>query len=413
MLFLTAGLNAVAGPEAILSWEDCLREAKQNHPDLRAAEEKVNQARAAKAITKSGSLPQVSSGLSAKTAKSTAGTTADAYSCDITGRQLLFDGFKTIYDISSDREDIKAAQYSYEAASSDVRLSLREAFVELLKAQAFLDITEKISARRRKNVELVSLRYQAGREHKGSLLNAQANSAQAEFEVAQAGRNIDLAQRQLIKELGRTSFAPIKVEGDLKSGYASRVKPDFEALAQTNPLLLKSIAQKEGAAFEVKSAQADFFPEVYASASAGKSAGHWPPDNDVWSAGVTLSLPVFEGGSRRATVSRARSSLNEALAEEQSTRDSLIFTLSQSWKQWQDAVDKVKVEQKFLEAAEERSKITQAQYSIGLISFDDWSIIEDNLVNAQKSFLNAGADALIKKAGWIQVQGGTLDYVEQ
>ncbi|MDD4202596.1 MAG: TolC family protein, partial [Candidatus Omnitrophica bacterium] len=42
--------------------------------------------------------------------------------------------------------------------------------------------------------------------------------------------------------------------------------------------------------------------------------------------------------------------------------------------------------------------------------FDDWIIIEDNLVNAEKSFLDAQASMLIAEAYWIQAIGGTLDY---
>jgi outer membrane protein TolC len=411
LLFFSASLTN-ARAEEILSWEDCLREAKENHPDLISAEEGLNQAKANKAIAKSGSLPQISSSLSGRTSEST-DTKSDAYSYDISGRQLLFDGFKNIYDISSAGEGVKSAQYNYATASSNVRLNLRGAFVGLLKAQELLSITEDIAARREDNVELVRLRYEAGREHKGSLLSAEANFAQAEFEVNQAERNIDLTQRQLTKELGRGKLTPIKVRGDFEVKYSDSGRPDFENLAHNNPFLLELSARKEAARFNLKSAKAEFFPEVYAAGSAGRSGSDWLPDNDAWSAGLTLSFPIFEGASRIAGVSKSKAALSRAEADERSTRDSVIFSLEEAWKEWQDAIDKVSVEKKFLEAAEERAKITQAQYSIGLISFDDWSIIEDNLVSVKKSFLNAKADALVREANWIGAKGGTLDYVEE
>jgi TolC family type I secretion outer membrane protein len=415
LLFLSAALTD-AKAEEVLTWEDCLKEAKENHPDLISAQEQLNQARADKAIARSEFLPQISSNLSEKTsqtATATATTRTETYSYDVTGTQLLFDGFKTSYSISSATEDIKSAQYDYQATSSNVRLSLRTAFVGLLKAQQLLHITEDIAARRKNNLELVKLRYEAGREHKGSLLNAQANLAQADFEVTQAGRDIDLAQRQLAKELGREESTSIRAEGELKIEFSGGENPDFERLAESNPLLQELIAKKEAARFDLKSAKAEFFPEIYANASAGRTDSHWPPDNETWSAGVSLSLPIFEGGSRIAGVSKAEATLNQARADERSGKDSVIFTLEETWKEWQDAIDKVGVEEKFLEAAEERAKITRAQYSIGLVSFDDWSIIEDNLVSAKKSFLNARADALVKEANWIQAKGGTLDYVQE
>ena len=63
-----------------------------------------------------------------------------------------------------------------------------------------------------------------------------------------------------------------------------------------------------------------------------------------------------------------------------------------------------------LTATEERSKISQAQYSIGLISFDNWTIIEDNLVTAKSAYLNAESAALLAEANWIQAKGETIEY---
>ncbi|MFH1339438.1 MAG: TolC family protein [Candidatus Omnitrophota bacterium] len=408
LLFYCFLANEAKAGEA-LAWEDCVREAKKNHPDLISAQEKLNQAKADKAITAANILPQLSSDISQKTSKAAGSDKTDAYSYDITGKQLLFDGFKTSYDIRAALENIKSTQHNYETASSDVRLRLKTAFVELLKAQELLNITEDIAKRRRRNVELLQLRYEAGREHKGSLLTAQANSAQAEFEVAQARRNIDLAQRRLTKELGREKFTPIRVKGGFDIGYSSREKPDFENLAETNPVLQELIARKEAARFGLKSAKADFFPQVYANAGAGRTASDWPPRRDEWSAGVSVSLPIFEGGSRIAEVSGAKAAFNQTQADERSGRDSVLLALEQAWTSLQDAIDKVGVQRKFLEATDERAKITQAQYSTGLISFDNWTIIEDDLVRVKKSFLEAEADSLIAEANWIQAKGGTLD----
>ncbi len=65
--------------------------------------------------------------------------------------------------------------------------------------------------------------------------------------------------------------------------------------------------------------------------------------------------------------------------------------------------------QKFLEDDEARCKIAEAQYSSGLVTFNDWVIIEDNLVSSQKSFLNAETNALLAEASWVQAKGETLD----
>ena len=399
--------------EEMLTWEDCVNEALRNHPDLVSAREKVNQAKADKGITQSAILPQITSQLSGKRSKTTTRDTTDTYSYSITGEQLLFDGFKTATDVAAESKTITAQEYNYAVVSSNIRLNLRVAFATILRAQKLISLTEEIAERREQNLELVQLRYEAGREHKGALLTAQADLAQATFEVAQAERNLSLAQRELTKELGREKKLLIEVKGTFDIKQVNRKKPNFESLADTTPLLKELIAKKEAIQLDYKSAQADFFPQVYLNASMGKTASNWPPQDDEWSAGVTVSFPLFEGGSRIAEVSKAKSQLKQAKADERSGRDSVILTLEETWKNFQDAIDTVSVKRKFLEAAQERAKIASVQYSQGLITFNDWIIIEDNLVNAKKAYLDTQADLLVAEANWIQAKGGTLDYAQK
>ena len=410
MSFNYCFLNVVGADEA-LTWEDCLQEAKKSHPDLISAEAVVNQAQANKAIVISNILPHVSTEVRQSTSK-TSTKRSDTYSYGVTAQQLLFDGLKTPFDIAAAAKNVKSARYSYTVTSADIRLSLRTAFIELIKAQEFLSIAEDIAVRRKQNADLVQLLYNGGREHRGSLLTAQADLSQAEYEVAQAERNIILAQRQLTKELGRTELKPISAMGNFDMIPTTTKRPDFEALADRTPFLEALVAEKEASKLDLKSAKADFFPQVYANAHAGRSDAYWPPDDDEWSVGVTLTFPLFEGRRRWAEVSRARAVLNQKQADERSSRDSVILTLEETWTHWQNAIDNVAVQNKFLQATEERAKIAQAQYSNGLISFDNWTIIEDDLVRTKKSFLDAQANAFLAEAQWIKARGGTLDYVE-
>jgi outer membrane protein TolC len=256
------------------------------------------------------------------------------------------------------------------------------------------------------------LRYQSGIEHRGALLTAEANLASSEYDIRQAKRGIEVSQRQLIKEMGRIKFSDVRVEGEFKINEAALEKPDFEALALKNPSLGKLIAQKNSASFGIKVAQADFFPHLGAQAGASRSGISFLPQNDQISGGLTLSFPLFEGGLRLAEVAKARASFNQLAADERSTKDSLTLSLEQTWAGLEDNWETVAVQKKFLDAAVERAKIAEAQYALGLIQFDNWTIIEDGLVSAKKDFLNAQANALLAEANWIQAKGETLEYAQ-
>jgi outer membrane protein TolC len=384
--------------------------AVKNHPDFVSAREALVQVTADKNITQSSLLPEIDADYSSKRTQSTTGKPSNTHSVSVSGTQLVFDGLKVINDVAGATEKIRATTYNYAVVSSDIRLTLRNAFVELLTIQNLVALTEEIAARRKQNMELVQMRYEAGREHRGSLLTAQADYSKAEYESIQARRNIALAQRRLHSAMGFSEPKEYVAVGKFTLIEDSRARPDYDEIADKTPFLKELISKKESARFNVNSAQADYFPEVYLSSSAGKSSNEWPPEDNQWSLGVSVSLPVFEGGKRRAQVTKARSQLVQAEAEAVSGRNSILVTLQETWTALQDAIDTVSIQQKYLEAAQERAKIASAQYSTGLINFDDWIIIEDNLASAQKSYLNAQANMLKTEAFWIQAKGGTLDY---
>lgn len=428
ILFLSAFLlNNKAFSEEALSWRSCVEEAKKNHPDLLSALEKIRQSKASKEITRSAYLPQLNFDASEVTTKnasfgasgssvqlvSTGSNRYTTYQFEITAQQLLFDGFKTAYDLSTAERNIIAQKYYYEVTSSNVRLNLRTAYVNLLTAQEYLKVAEEIEARRRKTYELVKLRYEGGREHKGSLMTSEANLTQAIYDVASASRDIYMYQRQLTKELGRSKFKLISAEGNFEAKDEARALPNFENMAETNPLLRQLIAQKEAAQFGLKSAYANFFPQVYASGSAGNTGRRWFPDKNEYSIGTSLTFPIFDGANRIYTARKAKGLVGQTQADERSGRDGVIFTLAKMWTELQDALDNVGVQKDALDAAQERAKIATAEYGIGLLSYDNWIIIEDNLVSAKKSYIIAQNASLVAEANWVQAKGGTLDYDQE
>jgi outer membrane protein TolC len=412
LLFL-GSFPALSRAEETLSWQECIKEAAKNHPDLIAAEETVKQSEASKKITASTLYPQVDSNLSAQTARNDIGisnSSGDTYNYGVSGTQLIFDGTKTINNVRAASENIKAAKQGFKFTSATVRFRLRSAFINLLRAQENLRITNEIYDIRRGNLELITLRYESGLEHRGALLTAEADLANASYGIDQAKRSVEVAQRQLVKETGRAHFTPIEIKGDFEVKDAAKEKPDFELIAKNNPSLQQVAAQMNAAEFGIKSAYANFFPTLNGQAQASKNDTRWPPKSDEWNLGLALSLPIFEGGLRVAQVAQAKALFNQLKENERSTRDGVVTTLEQTWAALQDAMENVEVQNKNLIATEERSKISQAQYSIGLISFDNWTIIEDNLVSAKSTYLNAQAAALLAEANWIQAKGETLEY---
>jgi outer membrane protein len=399
---------SAAGIQETITWDDCVREARKNNPDLLAAGTKVEQAAAEKGQTVANLLPQIGASAATSNSKSSGEDRGNSYSYGIEGRQLIFDGLKSWYELDQSSQNLIAIRQEYEITSMGVRRDLRYAFIALLKAQDLVDLSEGIALRRKQQAGLVELRYQGGREHKGALLTARANLAQAEFDITKARREIKVSREQLHKELGREVFVPMRAEGVLGIESGSGLDPDFGILVEEHPSVIELAARKEESRLELKSSYSEFSPEIYGSAGLRRSDSDWPPDDENWSLTLSVSLPIFEGGSRIEELSRTRAALTGAEEEERSGMSGVLLDLQETWINLRDADDNVSIQLQFLDAGEERARIANAQYSTGLISFDSWIIIEDDLVKVQKRYLEAQAEAMTAEAQWIYARGGTL-----
>jgi outer membrane protein TolC len=452
-------MAGIALGEDSMTWKDCVMFAVSNNTDLKSAFELINQNKASLGIARSAYLPQISANVGLNGSKQSnmsdidsknirtnnAGTagqisstfmssyinnttinTNNSYTYGISGKQLIFDSMKTIYDIKSAESSVDDARYQFIITSTQIRFNLRNAFVQLLKAQESIAISKDIAQRRKKNLDLVMMRYKAGREHRGSLMNAEASLAQAKYNVLQAERSITVAQRSLLRQMGVATLKPIRADGTLAGKKEDRTKPDFNAIVQSHPVVMQIAKQREAAKYTEDSKIASFLPVISATASADQTNSFMVKNttrsiinttsipsakNGVnLSAGIQATMPLFTGGNNYYNLDKAKSQSRKLKADEAKTREQVVTDLEQYWTSWQNAIDNVEVQRKFLAAAEERARIADAEYSLGLLIFDNWIIIEDQLAQTKQSYLDALANQLITEAQWIQAKGEAFAY---
>lgn len=420
-------LQVRAADVETLTWEACIREASGNNPDLQAATETVRQAEAQMKIDRADLYPSLSVEAGGSRYGNVGGSASSggavpvssvtpeddsSLSVAVSASQLLYDGGKTRSQAKSASETVKAEERAADVVSVDTRFTLRSAFIGLLKAQEQVGMVQQIVERRSQNLRLIDLRYQAGRENLGSFSKARADKAQATHDLLSAVRNLETAQLRLESLLGRRIWSRVKAVGSFSVSTPVDRRPDFEAIVSSHPSLMELIARKEASRHSVDVAGNLFKPRVSLSSSLGNTAfDHDTLDEEGldWRVGVTMSLPIYQGGAGRAGVVKARSAMRQYDARERSTWLSLTRSLEERWNGMKDSIGKVSVQKQYLDAASERARIAEAQYSSGLLSFNEWIILEDAVVSAKMSYLNAQADMLTAEALWIQAKGGTLE----
>ncbi|MCX7010266.1 MAG: TolC family protein, partial [Kiritimatiellaeota bacterium] len=103
------------------------------------------------------------------------------------------------------------------------------------------------------------------------------------------------------------------------------------------------------------------------------------PQENAWTVGVALNYPFFPGGRNIQDVRTAQSDERRYAMLLRSQWQQTLVNLKQAFSDWQTAVEQLHVQREFLQAAELRAEISRNQYEIGLLSFDNWDIIENDL----------------------------------
>ena len=95
------------------------------------------------------------------------------------------------------------------------------------------------------------------------------------------------------------------------------------------------------------------------------------------------------------------------------TSNTLLATLLQRWNLYTDAVENEAVQKELFDAEFLRAEISTAKYKQGLLSYEDWDIIESNLINQGKTHLQRRRAAEIEQARWKNALGWSVWNVEQ
>ncbi len=401
---------AFAAPPAqpALTWNDCVNELIAANPDLQAAYENFKKAQTDVMASYGHFLPKIQANASASksdTQLDAGYQSATAYRANLSADQNLFNGFQDQATLRQSQALLSVAEIKLKQTKATLSSGLTQAFIQTLYAQDFLKLVELIAERRKLNLDMIELRFDAGRENKGSFLRIKAYHRQALFEISQAARGIKVAQQQLAAIMGRLDSANISVAGHWEIDKVP-APPDFISLAKTTPVYQIAAAQARAANEKVRIAASDFYPTWSLSGMIGRQDDESIiPNRNQWSIGTTISYPLFTGGQSYYALRGAQALRRAAQATLADTGNSMAATLEAKYTDWQNATEQTEVQAAFLQAAEMRAEIARGQYQNGLLSFQDWDTIENDLIDRQKAVLVSQRDAGMLRAAWEQTVG--------
>ncbi len=415
MLALSFSANAASNS---LNWTTAVQEASRNNAELRAAEENLQAAQSTVQVARAGYLPSIDAAFTASlngndSSKATLGDQSfnslnakpyDSYSASITAKQSLFDGFATSSRVSQSRAQLREYEQQVAALKARVSYDLKSAYSGMMQAQRSLKLYLDIIKRRQENLRLVELRFASGQENKGAVLLSEAYLKQARYEEMQARDSLSVTRARLNKVLGRADDNSYELRDDIPTREAPGTA-DFVSLARNTPEFRLYQAQEEEASASLALSRAGYYPTVGLTGRVGRQDQDFFPNNESWSISMTLTVPLFSGGRDYYSRAAAQNKLTASgLNRENGERD-LVAKLKQAQTGFVEAIEKLKVDESFQNAVTLRAEIARSKYNNGLTTFDDWDLIENDLINRQRAVLSSQGSRVVAEAAWEQAQG--------
>ena len=378
-----------------------------SNQDLRAAEARYREARAAVSAARSQLFPTIGVGANASRARNT----GDRYSVSLDANWEidLWGRIRRLVEAASAGEEASAADL--ENAKLSLQAQLATAYFQLRvtdTAQSLLDDTIKAFER---SLVVTRNRYNAG-------VAARVDVVQAETQVLGAQANaIDLkvSRSQLEHAIAVLIGKPpalVTVEVKPFKAHIPQVPAGLPStLLERRPDIAAAERRMAQANARIGAAQAAYFPALSLTGSAGFASNSlsnlFSAPSRFWSIGAGLAGPLLDFGARAAAVETARAQYDEAVANYRQA----VLTGFQEVEDNLSAVhwyaEETTVQEDATRAARETVALTTNQYRAGTVSLLNLVVVQAQQLNAERDMMTLLGRRLTAQVALIRALGGS------
>lgn len=309
------------------------------------------------------------------------------------GTWNLFDSFANWHGMNRAKQMNDAAGHQLSRTEQEIVYRVVDAYYGVLLAAKQLEVAEQAAKTSQSIMDRSQARFDSGLVVESDLLTAKVRMAGRQQERIRARNNLDLARAQLSTAMG----VPVDSLFQPAEALAERPLPvpvleEVEKQALTLRPDLKRIHAEEAAQQQsVAIAKSAFGPRVNAFAG-------WEMDNPTfvaggggnnWLGGVEVQFDIFQGGAKRAELSRERALEERVTAMKQVATDGIRLEVRRAYYSLDSARQEVEVARAAITQAQESLRINQDRYESGLTTITDLLGAEEAMRRSQTDYWEA------------------------
>jgi len=395
-----------AGTE-VLTLERAIEIAMRQQPSLRQTKAQLEAANGRAELSRVGARPTIglsgtlATGSSRGVGTGTMGTVEGGFFTHTESTNLQASASWRIYDFGQTAASIRAAELNADAAAAavgtsqlDVRTGVETAYLEAVARRKLVEVAEATVKSEDAHLDQARRFVAAQAKDPIEVAQAQSRDANAKSALAQAQSNEAIALANLRSAIGWVDPANSPIVSPNWPTPSEAEPPVLAALVdtarKTRPEIVQLDKELQAADASLDAARAERRPVLSANASTvwSPGTGDWSPEPS-WSAGLTLSWNLFDGGRASADARIARANVQSAIA----SRDALLVTLTSQLDSSRSQIvanrANVQASTEAVTAARAQLQLAEARYTQGLGSQIELADAQTAVTTAQGNLVTA------------------------
>lgn len=403
VLFLSANLFAQTEKVRLdsLTFDRAVALALEHHPSLRAAEANTRASSAVLTQSRAAYFPAVN--LSSSTTRTEGAFVFNPsfpprdqrytnYVVSLQAQQTLYDFGKTGGRVTANENFVDAAALDAAAMRQNVIANVKLAYLNFIQTARVAKVDEEAVAQAEQHLVRAKAFYSVGKRPEFDVTQSEVDLANAKVNLIR-GRNLQqLAKVQLENAMGVHPATNYSVNEFFV------IPPLYTTLDSAKTLAFAQRSELRSARARLQANHAlaaaawnQHLPTLSANGNYIWSAFDFPLFSR-WNAGVTLSLPVFQGFNISAQVQQAKANTDVAQANLEVLTESITLEVEQVYLSLQEANERIAATTKLVEQAEQNLKLAEARYNSGVGSAIEVTDAQLSRSNARITHIQAQYD---------------------
>ncbi len=321
----------------------------------------------------------------------------------------------TVWDGGANRKNIRAQKLqnqlnglSTQQTANSIQEQIARLYVQILYSKDALDVNRSMSETADRQYERAQVQYEQGLISKTDLTQLNAQSAAAKYDCVAMETQIAQYTRQLKELLEITDGRPFDI-APIEAGdeAARQALPELEEVYRNalnlRPEIQSRLLNVQVADVNIGIARAGYYPSVSLTAGIGdshysgsrESAGEQMKQNLNASAGITLSIPLFDNKRNKTNVKKAKLNKTDSELALQDAQKQLYGTIEEYWLNAHSSQQQFLAADAKLQSTKESFELLDAQFQNGLKNIVELMTGRDLLISAQQERLQSKYNALL------------------